>query len=172
MVERVGVFTHHDASAIAAVVEHCGLTAVQLQSRHTQNQGRALHVLAPNAKVIAAFPWAGPEDFSQRLAANARQHVFDALLVDSPTAHDRGGTGQMFAWEEAAGCFADASKLRLPAIAAGGMNAHNVTAAITVLHPWGVDAVSSVEAVPGVKDPVLVHAFMNAVHAATAAFAP
>jgi phosphoribosylanthranilate isomerase len=166
LVERVGVFTHGDPAGIAHIAEECALTALQLQSHETQKDAIALHTLAPQSKLIAAFPWAGGDDFSRRLAENTHTRVFDAFLVDSSAAQDRGGTGIPFHWEHATGCFADAAKQRLPAIAAGGLNAQNVTAAITVLRPWGVDAVSSVEAAPGVKDPTQVRAFVAAARAA------
>ena len=45
---------------------------------------------------------------------------------------------------------------------AGGLSADNVGAAIRRVRPWAVDASRSLEAVPGRKDPALVHAFVRA----------
>jgi phosphoribosylanthranilate isomerase len=162
-VERVGVFTHSTAEEIAAVAEQCALNAAQLQSAQTLLAAKELSGLAPGLLRIAAFPWAGGREFSDRLARNTERPLFQRFLVDSASAHDRGGTGEMFAWEEAAGCFSDAAKQGLPVIAAGGLNPQNVTAAVTVLCPFGVDAVSSLESSPGVKDPARVAAFVAAV---------
>ncbi len=52
----------------------------------------------------------------------------------------------------------------LPArvIIAGGLDASNVGEAIAAARPWGVDACSSMEAVPGRKDPEKVRAFVKA----------
>jgi phosphoribosylanthranilate isomerase len=48
---------------------------------------------------------------------------------------------------------------------AGGLGPDNVRDAIAAVHPWGVDASSSLEREPGVKDHEKVRAFVEAVHA-------
>jgi indole-3-glycerol phosphate synthase/phosphoribosylanthranilate isomerase len=45
---------------------------------------------------------------------------------------------------------------------AGGLAADNVRAAIDAVRPWAVDASSRLEVRPGVKDPQLVHAYVEA----------
>ena len=45
---------------------------------------------------------------------------------------------------------------------AGGLAADNVRAAIDAVRPWAVDASSRLEVKPGVKDPELVRAYVEA----------
>ncbi len=46
-------------------------------------------------------------------------------------------------------------------VLAGGLGPDNVAAAIAAVRPWAVDASSSLETAPGVKDPALVRAYVE-----------
>src|SRR5215217_4316015 len=48
-------------------------------------------------------------------------------------------------------------------VLAGGLSPENVRAAIDAVRPWAVDASSSLESAPGVKDHARVRAFVEAV---------
>jgi phosphoribosylanthranilate isomerase len=48
------------------------------------------------------------------------------------------------------------------AMLAGGLDPDNVRAAIEAVHPWAVDASSSLESAPGIKDHAKVRAFVEA----------
>jgi len=50
-------------------------------------------------------------------------------------------------------------------VLAGGLGPENVRAAIAAVRPWGVDAASSLEASPGVKDHARVRAYVEAARA-------
>jgi phosphoribosylanthranilate isomerase len=101
------------------------------------------------------------QDLGAQLALLREDPATDAVLIDSRTATAVGGTGIRFDWQAASRSFLDAaSRLRL--IAAGGLKPENVAEAIRVLHPWGVDVVTGVEAAPGRKDPARVKAFVTA----------
>jgi indole-3-glycerol phosphate synthase len=49
-------------------------------------------------------------------------------------------------------------------VLAGGLGPENVRAAIDAVRPWGVDAASSLESSPGIKDHALVRAYVEEAH--------
>jgi indole-3-glycerol phosphate synthase/phosphoribosylanthranilate isomerase len=49
-------------------------------------------------------------------------------------------------------------------VLAGGLGPENVRAAIDAVHPWGVDASSSLETAPGIKDHARVRAYVEEAH--------
>ncbi len=97
-------------------------------------------------------------------AAEIRADVVQRVVLDSG-APGEGGTGRPFDWN-AYKLFADAISSFTNVIIAGGLTPQNVTEAIRVLRPWGVDVVSGVEREPGKKDPDSVRAFVKAVREA------
>ena len=78
-----------------------------------------------------------------------------SMLLEGP---GRGGRGVRPDWTRASRI---ATQGRL--ILAGGLTPDNVGEAIRAVRPYGVDVSSGVEASKGVKDPVLIHAFVEAV---------
>jgi phosphoribosylanthranilate isomerase len=73
----------------------------------------------------------------------------------------RSGSGEPADWDSAAR-LARVSEL----ILAGGLNAHNVAAAIRAVRPYGVDVSSGVESAPGRKSAQLIAEFVEAARAA------
>ncbi len=71
---------------------------------------------------------------------------------------EHSGVGQLANWDVAHEL---ARRTRL--VLAGGLNPDNVTEAIRLVRPWGVDVSSGVETTPGRKDPGRVRAFVEAV---------
>ena len=93
------------------------------------------------------------------LAEYARRHAqAAALLLDSHSAGQRGGTGVSFDWTTI-------PKLDgLPLILAGGLKPDNVADAIRIVRPYGVDVSSGVESAPGIKDLGKMAAFVHEVN--------
>ncbi|NNF65285.1 MAG: phosphoribosylanthranilate isomerase [Acidimicrobiia bacterium] len=75
-------------------------------------------------------------------------------LLDTPDNAVRGGTGRVFDWSTT-------SYLERDFVLAGGLGPDNVRAAIAAVRPWGVDASSGLESVPGRKDPGKVLAYVE-----------
>ncbi len=165
-VERIGVFVHSTAEDMTAAVRACGLTGVQLHFDAAADlPARLRDQLGPDVRILRVMHFEAGSDWGAKLAAYDADPNVDGVLVDSRTATAAGGTGLAFDWETAAKTvFQDAKALKR--IAAGGLTPDNVAEAIITMRPWGVDAVSGVEAVPGRKDPEKVRVFVARARAA------
>ncbi len=160
-IERIGVFVESPFEEISEAIRASGLTGVQLHASGGQPLPGALRAkFGPELRILRVV------HFGDDAARQAREVIadpnVDGILVDSRTATAVGGTGIAFDWAEAAQTvFRVAAEHGTRIIAAGGLSPANVAEAIATLHPWGVDVVSGVEAVPGRKDPEKVRAFVE-----------
>jgi len=104
---------------------------------------------------IKALRVAAGCDVAQQLSAfpGARGILLDAYVQDVP-----GGTGQRFDWSLVP---LDCPK---PVILAGGLDPHNVAAAIRQTRPYAVDVSGGVEHSKGIKDPVKIRQFIAEVN--------
>jgi phosphoribosylanthranilate isomerase len=187
-VEKVGVFVGESAPAWVHVVLATGLTAVQhylplepdVRSHQAMVTEQDIFRRPPKfflALPIAFFLEAGApvEELAKDLAhlrdevpgcTAVPDGVFDTFFFDSGGPQSPGGTGKTFDWITAAPIADGMRRGGLKLVAAGGLTAQNVSEAMRVLKPWGVDVVSGVEARPGKKDPEKVRAFVKAVREA------
>lgn len=78
-----------------------------------------------------------------------------ALLLDTPSAKAKGGTGLTFDWNIIP------QQLSKPYLLAGGLNEFNILDALNACQPYAVDLCSGVEAAPGVKDHDKMTRFMS-----------
>jgi phosphoribosylanthranilate isomerase len=167
-VEKVGVFVNEVAERIYESVQQAGLTAVQLsQGESVAGFIKYLQVrrnMNHRPKIISVIP-GGELSEGGFFIANELKNALHALLIDSSSAAQPGGTGKRFDWEKARG-MVEMVGLRIPTIVAGGLTPENVAEALVLLHPWGVDVSSGVESKPGKKEPEKVHAFLAAVRQA------
>jgi len=167
-VEKVGVFVDEAAERIGQSARSAGLTAVQLCGRESVAEfigsPQARQDMNHQPKVIAVIP-ANELAKGGFVISDELKSVLHALLIDSSSAAQPGGTGKRFDWEKARG-MVEILGLRIPTIVAGGLTSNNVGEALAVLHPWGVDVSSGVEARPGKKDPEKIRAFISAVRQA------
>jgi phosphoribosylanthranilate isomerase len=167
-VEKIGVFVDADLDEIVTTVQACGLTGVQLHfDAEPELPVRVRERLGAEVRILRAvhFNAESGEELAARIAEHDRDAYVDAVLVDSRTAKAVGGTGVSFDWAIARKTVFGNS-IRIKRIAAGGLNPANVAEAIAALRPWGVDAVSGVEAAPGRKDAEKVREFVRCARAA------
>lgn len=130
---------------------------VQLHGAETPARAAEVRRLT-GAKVIRALPVSGAEDVA---AAAAWSGAADALMFDARPPADAalpGGVGARFDWGLLQG--------RAPGglwFLAGGLDPDNVAEAVRRTGAPAVDVSSGVESAPGVKDPALIRAFLDAV---------
>ena len=143
-VMTVGVFKDDLPDRIIKVMNETGLMAAQLHGVESTS-----HVMKVKEEVRTVFKavTAGSEAFY-----SAEDFKADAILVDSEIP----GAGEIFDWQ-----MAENAPPGVPLILAGGLTPDNVTQGIQKVKPWGVDVSSGVERSPGVKDPILVRAFVQ-----------
>ena len=85
--------------------------------------------------------------------------TFDAVLLDSFSKGQYGGTGKVHDWNLSKQITEAVAPV--PVILAGGLKPENVKEAILKVKPYAVDVASGVEASPGVKDHGKVRAFVE-----------
>ena len=140
----VGVFVDEKIDVITELLERHVIEAVQL---HGNEDDDYIHTLKKETKavIIKAFRIKAKEDI---MAANAS--TADYVLLDSD-----GGSGETFDWSLI-------REMKREYFLAGGLSSENVSEAISKLHPFAVDASSSLET-EGYKDKEKMTAFVNAV---------
>ena len=151
-VRLVGVFVNVAANDIRAVLDRCGLDLAQLHG----DEPPALQ-LALGGRAFKALRPANSEALRLSLGIHPLPERPPCFLIDAHQPGKFGGTGQAADWSMAAELAA-----RYPILLAGGLNTENVSAAISQVHPWGVDTASGVENAPGHKDPQKIIAFIQA----------
>jgi phosphoribosylanthranilate isomerase len=144
-VARVGVFVDADAAELARTADAVGLDLLQLHG----SEAPAACQAAPR-RVMKAVG-VGPGFVAE--AATRYRDVAAAVLLDTRTGGQPGGTGRRFDWSLVLGL-------------AGGLDAGNVAEAVREVSPDLVDVSSGVESAPGRKDADKVRAFVAAVREA------
>ncbi len=147
----VGVVAGLDLDALRALRASTGVGCLQL---HGDEPDATVQALLPHA--YKAVRVAHADD-----VARAERAPGDYVMVDAKVVGSLGGTGHTFDW----GLVVElATKRKL--VLAGGLRPDNVAQAIARVRPFCVDVASGVELTPGIKDPALVRAFVEAVRAA------
>lgn len=133
---------------------------IQLHGRETPSRAREIAARA-GVGVIKALPVSESADLD---AARAFDSVVEHLMFDAkppPDAQMPGGLGSAFDWTILAG-----RRFARPYLLAGGLDPWNVGEALRQSGAPIVDVSSGVERGPGIKDPGLISAFLEAVRRA------
>ncbi len=149
--QRVGLFVAPSDDDIVRVLDATRLDILQLYAP-------APRVAALRARF--ALPVWRPLGVSATADLPPAADGADALLIEAkapPGATRPGGNAAIFNWDLLAGW-----QPAYPWLLAGGLTPLNVAEAIRRTGAPGVDVASGVESAPGVKDPALIHAFVQA----------
>lgn len=143
--DRVGVFANHSLTEIISVQKEANLSSIQLHGGESPDFCVHLRKAIPkNIELIKAFRLKDSQSLGTTLKYKS---VVDTLLLDAYHPQILGGTGHTIDWQ-------DLIEFRPPQpwLLAGGLTPDNVTQALSVLKPNGIDLSSGVERSPGDKD--------------------
>lgn len=151
-VKKVGVFVDETPNRVEQVVKECGLDIIQLHGKEEVNDYKFI-----GKQIIKAVP-VGEQDTLESVKANIENFCkgADYILLDTKKKEVFGGLGIAFDWKII-------EKLTLEydnIILAGGLNTVNISSALNLVKPMGVDVSSGVET-DGVKDKAKILEFIN-----------
>ena len=159
-VKVAAVMVDPNDAEVAEIVRVVQPDLIQLHGKESPERTAAIRAMT-GLPVIKAI---GVRDASDIAAALRYEDAADHLMFDAkaPEGADRpGGHGSSFDWP-----LLDGLSLKRPWFLAGGLDPWNVAEAIRASRSPIVDVSSGVERGPGVKDPHLITAFLDAVRRA------
>ncbi len=145
-VRPVGVFVNEDPARVEEIARITGITHVQLHGDEPEG-----YLASWRGKRIRAIAVRNGATLARLGRCDG-----DYLLLDAWDGTVRGGTGKTFRWE-----LARDLDIPVPLFLAGGLDPDNVTEAIRLVRPAGVDVSSGVEKEPGIKDARKVRSFVE-----------
>ncbi len=149
---KVGVFVNQPLEVVNAIAEQCQLDYIQLHGDESAKYRRNLN--RPLIRAVHVGPGFNP--------AALDTQTDSWFLLDSYVTGQPGGTGVAFDWQAASTLI---GRPQHTFFVAGGLNAANVTEAIRILRPDGIDVSGGVET-DGIKDPAKIRQFIAAARAA------
>ncbi|PVM85818.1 phosphoribosylanthranilate isomerase [Caulobacter endophyticus] len=163
-VQTVAVTVDPDDALIDRLMATMRPDLIQVHGKETPSRVREIAARS-GVGVIKAFSVSTSADVDQARAYDtvAEQFLFDARPVEGQggTSSLPGGTGARFDWS-----LLEGRRFSRPHFLAGGLDPWNVGAAVAASGAPLVDVSSGVERGPGLKDPALITAFLDAVRRA------
>jgi len=156
-VKTVAVTVDPDDALIERLMATMRPDLIQVHGKETPSRVREIAARA-GVGVIKAFSVSSSADVDQ---ASAFDSVVEHLMFDARPMEGSvlpGGTGARFDWG-----LLEGRRFSRPHFLAGGLDPWNVVEAIKVSGTPIVDVSSGVERGPGLKDPALITAFLDAV---------
>ncbi len=151
-VSSVGLFVDMPRENLQSLLDQLPLDLLQFHGDESADDCRGY--ARPYIKALRMRPGI---DLQAEMAqyADARGILLDTYVEGVP-----GGTGAAFDWKQVP------QEGGLPIILAGGLHPDNVAQAIACARPYAVDVSGGVELAKGIKDPMRMAAFVQAVRGA------
>ena len=144
-INRVGLFVNQSQAFIEKILSEVAIDTLQFHG--TEVRADCEKYGLPYIKSVAI-------DKNTNLEIIAKNYYnASGLLLDTPSVNF-GGTGKKFDWSLI-------TKIDMPVILAGGLNAQNIADAILQVKPFAVDISSGVESSKGIKDIQQVKEFIK-----------
>lgn len=154
-IERIGVFVNESLDQIVHTVHRGQLTGIQLHGQESPQECQRLRQALPQIELIKAIRVKTSADLKQSLSY---VDFVDTLLMDAYHPQQFGGTGITLDWQSL-----QEFTPPCPWFLAGGLTPDNVTVALRLVQPDGIDLSSGVERTPGDKDLGKVQQLFNAI---------
>ncbi len=148
----VGVFVNEREDKIREILASTGIQAIQFHGDESPEFCQRF-----GGRVIKAFQVKDKESLK-----NMAHYRVGAFLLDSYKDGIRGGTGVAFDWH-----LAVVAKTFGKVILAGGLTPENVSEAVKLVQPYGVDVTGGVEKEKGIKDHAKIKRFITEVRRAS-----
>lgn len=154
-IKAVGVFVNESMDRVVETAVNCRLDCIQLHGDENGQYVENLKKLIKSQYDVEIWKAIRVKDESSLLLLD--EYEVDAFVLDTFVEGAYGGAGKVFDWK-----LAKLAKSFGKIIVAGGLSIDNVSDAIELVMPYGVDVSSNVET-DGVKDEVKIRRFIEKV---------
>ncbi len=148
-IQKVGVFVNQPAQYIKKAVDEVGLNVYQLHGDEDYDYIQQI------SNIVDADIWKAVRVRSSEDIAFADNLGVDAILLDSFSSGQYGGTGKLADWNTIT-----KAKIDTRFFLAGGLYENNIINAIKTVKPYGVDISGGIET-DGFKDRLKIKRLMN-----------
>ena len=154
-VDSVVVTTPKSVAWLVEVCERLKPSAIQIHGKELLNSSEIREKIKDTQLIKTVY--VTEDALNKKVIEDLK--TFDAVLLDSFSKGQYGGTGKVHDWTLSRQI--KEAVAPVPVILAGGLKPENVKEAVLKVQPYAIDVASGVELSPGVKDNKKVRAFVE-----------
>jgi phosphoribosylanthranilate isomerase len=155
LVDSVVVTAPKSIDWLAKLCERLKPSAIQIHGKEQLDSSKVRDKIKYSRLIKTVY--VTEDALNERVIENLK--TFDAVLLDSFSKGQYGGTGKIHDWTVSRQI--KEAVAPVPVVLAGGLKPENVKKAVLAVEPYAVDVASGVETSPGVKDHMKVRAFVE-----------